>query len=232
MSLEIEEQFLDGGHFFGFKVAKDAAKQYKLFYQIDGAEFTTVEFELNAVAGTPTAVQASTGWRRVLFGTDTKLLSPPEEYNMYQIYIGIQPGSKSARLYQRQDGKDMRRIYSVVDGTQGTPYGYLRGNESPYDDPSKLTELFNIYDVEPTFLMWNNNLAVGGDTMDAWLKFYIMKYSVDLITDRDLVQRMINKQQRVRYFSFGPPEQPATAPPWLREHIKTYQELGLHGGGY
>jgi len=234
MKTDILSNFLNSGHFLGFFVTPDAGRRMPLFYQVVGKEFSTFETQIGAAVIAP---QAETGYQFIRDGVvgafgQTKMLTPPSSTSGYQemrhIFYGVNPSNQSARVFVNYEGAAVydlqNRRNSAISAANNV--GFIRGRDSPWNEPSPLTELFTVYDVEPQFSVFNNN-PVGGANIWPELKFYIMKYLVKLVENTTLINNFIDMKTRVQYFNVGSLNSLVPTQLWMNDQITLYQKLGV-----
>ena len=208
----ILNKFLEPGHFLAFHL-RDGKDIVPLYYQVIGSEFTLVDSIFSSISA-----KAVSGWTKIRGNSDQELLSPDMDWMLYHYFWGVSPGSKNTLVYEKSAGKikrDLRDMIDPTNATNGPLYGHIPGHLSPLDDPSPITESLMINELEPSYNIRNEN-TTSGDAITPTMRFYIMKYYVSLVNNREQIIKFAQKKQRVKYLTIGSLNRPAVPPNWIK----------------
>lgn len=181
LSSEIINRILKPGEVLGLQM-KMANLPRTFFWKV-----STVEFPDNLAdytLGSASALNLTgTAWQEITDNANHYYLEPEANKIIYQVYFGIAPGQ--AYIYRAYPAN--RAINSLI-GTRpigpppvptanpATGVGFIDGHQSPYRQPSVLSELFCLKDTHPAFLGYHPYAEPSSITVR--LYFYIVRYDV------------------------------------------------------
>ena len=223
MNPEIEKLWLETGMTLGFPLQHGKNFRF-LYFNVLGVETTTLEFDVNS--SSTVAAQAGTGTKNLRDSDGNKLIIPENRDNlMFDMFRGLSPGNESLRLFDYYEGSIVHDVHDLVQpsngGTIGTYHagGFLRGSDSPWNDPTRRSRQFTTSEYEPSVSIWNNN-ASGGATITPFIKYYIAKYLVEPIKDPAEVNALNARKKRCTYFVVGAIEKPPMAKGHFVDYLK------------
>ncbi len=203
-----ENYFLLEGHFLGLRFDEGF-----VFARIIARERTNIKpYELGSVA----AASAQSGYNAIKSSAGDYLLDPQNEGTINHFFVGVRP--TAVRLYVNYPAGDALMSLKgarAVPGAMPTPaeesIGYIDGLESPFQEPSVLTEIFTVYQLYPEYRAYNpTNNAIP----QVLLNIPITKYAYRLVTDQTMAKQFIDGVRRCRLYSVGGVV-PAPMPQWL-----------------
>lgn len=178
-----------------------------------GREFANLRpFSVGAV----TAGGHLTSWNEIKDSTDKHYLEPSRRELWYHHFWGI--NTPNARVYVQFPSKDNIGSLTTVEREIDGDVGYIPGVESPYDGPfSVKTELITVYERYPAF-------QVSDTTKDNFANvlfhFETMKYSYQLIKDKNLIKELLTGKRQCRKYTIGRTDpHPSTVPMWLEDLV-------------
>jgi len=182
-------------------------------FRITGWEPSNVKpFSLGAVAATSNLA----AWSEIQDAAARRYLMPPEEYWIYHSFYGV--NKPKARIFfqypTRQDRWNLVAVQRAITGD----VGYIDGEMSPYDGPFALkSQIFTVHELYPAFNCYNPL----PDAMDnVMLNFDIMRYSYQLLKDRDLIRDILTLKRPGRLHTVaGIDPEPARCPDWLEDLV-------------
>jgi len=181
--------------------------------RITGREWANLRpFSVGAVAANGTLA----AWNQVLDVSGMHYLDPPKDSLIYHCFWGI--NTPNARVYtQFPTMRDIGSLTSVTRAVAGD-VGYVPGEDSPFSGPFSLnTELFTVHERYPAFQIAN----VTGDAFaNVTFNFGVMKYTYQVIKDRNLITKLLVGDQRGRKHTMGGVDpSPTTVPKWLTDLV-------------
>lgn len=188
---------------FPFKVIRRESTRYEAFDLNDGNKL-----DANSADGT---------WRTP---TDTEgryFLEPQTEDHIYQIFTGITPTTGEVYLsYPKRVDRGSIISERSIPGNVGK----WTGHDSPYNDPSPMTELWTVDDKYPYFKGAND--GISNEAQKVSLNFFINMYSYKVIEDRMLAEDIIRGKRRATVHTLGDPEQPISIPAWMKRKYREF----------
>jgi hypothetical protein len=182
-------------------------------------------------AGSPGSA-TSTQFSPLINGSD--LLSIPTQYQalIYQIFVGINPASVDMWELSPANTTYKGNLYNINEIDPNTnPYGYIRGYDTPYEEPTEISELFSVYAMKSAFMLRNED---PDNVVDIRMSFYIniiipRILREDKPEDKPIIDEMVNTMtvngKPVKFYQLGfvymykYPSQLATV--WNTKPIKT-----------
>lgn len=148
-----------------------------------------------------------------------------ERNTVFQIMYGIAPSRMQVfELY----GRDRNRSIQEYDAPS-EPGAYTTGFDSPYDNPTRESELFYVNSQSPLRLQAYNPMD---EATEARLSFHVNKLRYTTVTDKGLMKAMLQGQQPARFAMLGGGVQnrnQSNIPNWVNEafseHIHTTEEI-------
>lgn len=188
----IESRFLLENQYLGLGFP---AQGY-IFFKCTGIEEVFYEYNESPASVAADTQEDASRLGMAAFKIDNILRVEKCEH-LYQVFMGWKPGAVRRYLYYpfetSRGNLDVKAIYTK------SPFGYIDGFESPYDRPSKETEMFIPKDVDVAFAWWNPlSEAV---TVEEHL--LIRRMDVEIIRDADLIDRIMKGQQPCRIKTIG-----------------------------
>ena len=197
-----DEMFLKPGHFLGV-----AFQEGPVFFRITGREIMSYEpYEVGAVQAGNTS-----GWFVPQDDRGNRILEPEREKYILHSYVGVAP--EEAEVYLNFPPRVAR--FSLI-GTRQVPgkTKWIDGVNSPFEEPNERGELISFVDLYPEFNVANPSSR----DIYAMLDFEIAKYDFRIITDRDLVEKLIEGTKKCKFYTFL---QPYQMPDWLSRIVNT-----------
>lgn len=162
---------------------------------------------------------------------DRNILEPSSSQRnlVFQVLYGIAPSRFQVfELYGRERNNAVQDFDSP-----GDPAAYITGFDSPYNNPSRESELFTINSMAPLRLQAFNPTDTAAE---AKLSFHVNKLRYTTVTDKDLMKAMLQGQQPARLQMMGGGAQNKDQigiPTWVDEafgeHIYTTKEILSNG---
>ena len=219
MALDVAKRFLGPGQIGTFPVkVGDVVKD--VYFRVQRRKFScATNFSMGSITA---ASDTGSGWKEIKDG-DIYVLSPNMERLIYHGFIGINPSD--AWLYEQYpSGTYTRKVRGLA--SIGEEYGYVTGWQSPYLDPSELTEFMTIYDLAPPVY----NMYSPHNDITGYLNFYFMKYWSKFIDDPAVVDASEKRTMEAVPVVLGDVEDPLTAPNWLSEFLARRDQKRGKGG--
>lgn len=166
---------------------------------------------------TAIAVNATSGWETPTDSQGRQYLMPTEEEVIYQFFYGISPST--AKLYLQYEQREDRLSLITVRAVPGN-IGAYSGQETPYNDPAPLTELWTVHDQYPYFNV--ENAGITGESTVIRAAFYITPYTYSVIKDKNKILSFLRGDRPSTIRTIGDGERPVKAPSWLREHYQDW----------
>ncbi len=167
-----------------------------LFYRCLGVEKTEYEYTESPSSVAADTFEDSSRLPMSAYSIDN-LLRVTSCNHLYQVFMGWKPGCIRQYLYYPYETSrrnlDVKKVYSK------SMFGFLRGFDSPFDDPSPETEIWIPRDVDVGFGWWNPTQSSETVTV----KLVIRRLAVDILRDVDLVSRILSGSQPCRLVSVG-----------------------------
>lgn len=158
---------------------------------------------------------------------DRKLVEPKQgERNLFfQLFMGVAPSR--VQIFPRF-GRD--RTPNLTGGSEpGKPQLFVTGHDSPYNNPSAQSELFNVNAMKDLALQAYNPMT---EATEAKISFHVNKMKYAVIDDPDLMLSFIQGQVPFRDHSMGlsvQSNEQLRAPSWLDDRfgdaMMTTQEI-------
>lgn len=181
--------------------------------RILGREFANLRpFSVGAV----TAGSHLTAWNEIKDSTDKHYLEPSRRELFYHHFWGV--NTPNARVYTQFPSKDNIGNLTTVEREVDGDVGYISGIESPYDGPfSVKTELITVYERYPAFQVSDKTSDNFANVM---FHFETMKYSYQLIKDKNLIKELLTGKRQCRKYTMGRTDpMPSTVPKWLEDLV-------------
>lgn len=157
------------------------------------------------------ATTANNGSQSILInGSD--LLAIPQQYEnlIYQTFVGVKPGSINMWINSPSSTPYRGSLYNITPIDIVTnPYGFIKGYDTPYEEPTEISEIFSVYGMQTSFSFRNTDIL---NEQLVSLSFYIniivpRILKMDNPYDKPVIEEMINtlsvNKQPVKYFQMG-----------------------------
>lgn len=217
-----DSRMLQEGMFAGLKFAEGW-----WFIQVVGTEYVELKpwiLQNENENRAPIAAQtAGVNDDEITDSQDRLLLEPNDSQRntVFQIMYGIAPSRMQVfELY----GRDREVAVQDYD-SPGEPAAYVNGFDSPYNNPTRESELFYVNAMSPLRIQGYNPMD---EAAEARLSFHINKLRYTTVTDRGLMKAMLQGQQPARLSMLGQGVQNRNqvgVPNWVNEafgeHIHT-----------
>ena len=143
MLSEVERAFLKEGYILGVGMMDEGVRR-NFYFKVLAVERTPYPYSFGAMnAG------ASSGWISPEDDSKRTLLNPPENTLINHFFVGVSPTRAEIYLqYPLDNDKGSLVGTRVVGSGIGV---FARGQTSPYQRPSVLTELIAVHGVSPAF---------------------------------------------------------------------------------
>ena len=197
-----DEMFLKPGHFLGV-----AFQEGPVFFRITGREIMSYEpYEVGTVQAGNTS-----GWFVPQDSRGNRILEPEREKYILHSFVGVAP--EEAEVYLNFPPREAR--YNLI-GTRPVPgkTKWIDGVNSPFEDPNERSELVSFVDLYPEFNVANPSSR----DIYAMLDFEVAKYDFRIITDRNLLEKLIEGTKKCKFYTFL---QPYQMPDWLSRIVNT-----------
>lgn len=122
---------------------------------------------------------------------------PTDRNHILQIFRGICPSA--LRTYLGVPFTTPQQHLDMAARVQKSDWGYISGFESPLNYPCPETEVWIPYKLDIGFATYN----ALSDTIAPLIKFPIMRYDAKLITDVDLIMRILERKVECRLATVG-----------------------------
>jgi hypothetical protein len=218
----MKDEFLNAGDFLALRFSDG----YYCF-RVMGKEMTNLKpYEMEtalAAAGT------SSSWTAIPVSSSnsSEQIQPTKEHKdqIYQVRYGVYPSRMQiyTQFISRQDRGSL-----VGTRAEGGAVGHVDGEDSPYMEPTEVSEFFSLYERSPVFKAYNPTPSTS--VVD--LNFKIAKLYYWTIKNRALLTKLLSAEKRCKFYTMGlPGENPMTAPTWLSDIYKgvpkSLEELGV-----
>ncbi len=127
----------------------------------------------------------------------TNVLKVDNCNEIYQVFMGISPGA--VRAYLHYPVESIGGNLDEMNNFSKSPFGFVDGFMSPFNQPSPITEVFIPKDMKVGWAWYNPT----NETKRVMLNLMIVKYKVSVIRDTDLVDRILTGQKSARLASIG-----------------------------
>jgi len=161
------------------------------------------------------------------------LLEPNKDRRdeVFQILYGVAPSRMQVfRLYGRNRNTALENY-----DAPGDPAAYLNGFDSPYDNPSSVSELFYVNAMSPLRLQAYNPMD---EAKEARLSFHVNKLRYNVITNENLMKAMLQGQTPAKLTMMGDGvsnSDELDVPDWINEafgdNIYSTNEILTYNGG-
>ena len=161
---EVEKAFLKEGYILGIGMT-DAERRKNFYFKVLSVEECLYPYSFGAIAA-----GSSSGWKRPQDASNRYFLDPPQPSLINHFFIGLSP--TRAELYLQYP---LDRDKGSLVGTRvvGSGIGiFASGRLSPLTQPSSLTELITIHNIDPAF---NAYTPVAATVL---CNFYAVQYRV------------------------------------------------------
>jgi len=168
------------------------------------------------LAATLAAGSSLPAWNEITDASNRRYTEPPQEKYIHHYFFGL--NKPKARVYFQYPTRRSRNSLVAVERAVGGDVGYVDGDMSPYDGPFSLkSEFFTFKELYPAFQCYNP-LA---DTMTlVMLNFDVMRYTYQVLTDRDEVRAILLGERRRRMYTVaGIDPNPASCPDYLVDMV-------------
>lgn len=221
-----DNRMLRAGHYTGLKFDEGW-----WFVQVLATEYNEVKpvvmLNENDNRDVIAAGTAATETDEVEDGNNNKILEPTDDdrNTIFQLMYGVAPSRiQMFELY----GRDRNRAVQDYD-EPGDPAPAVSGYDSPYNNPSRESELFYVNSMSPLRLQAFNPMD---ESTEARLSFHVNKMRYATVTDKSLMKAMLQGQQPARLATLGGGVQDRNQvgiPTWVREayseHIHSTEEI-------
>ena len=116
---------------------------------------------------------------------------------LYQVFMGISPGPLKSYLHYPVES--MRGNLEVTNNYTRSDFGFIDGNESPFNDISPKTETWIPKDMKVGYA-WHNPTD---RTIRAKLNLMITRYRVNVVRDTELIHRILTGRKECRIATVG-----------------------------
>lgn len=226
-----ENRFIKAGQRAGLKFESGW-----LFLQAVGTEFINFKpVVLQNEDGDRAPIGAQTAavtTDEILDSNDNKVLEPDDNdrNTVFQIMYGIAPSRMQVfRLYGRERNEALEDYDEPED-----PAPILTGFDSPYNNPTRESELWYVNDMAPLRFQAFNPMD---EAKEAVLSFHVNKVRYQAITDRGLMKAMLQSQTPARLVNMGEGVQnrnQVPIPEWISqafgEHVYSTTEILQYDG--
>lgn len=180
----IDEKFLSVGDLFGLRFSEGV-----VFLEVDGWEQNVYSpyDEVGEIAGGD-----SSGWERLEDDGDDILYVEKKDEKVLHAGIGHSP-SHVRRFTNYPEGENrLRTMPNLNTPRPGDDFGYVDGNESPYDRPTDAEELFIPPGVHLDFNFFNGDT----ETHEPIISIKLREYNVSAISPntsqgRNAIRRVV-----------------------------------------
>lgn len=214
-----KEALLETGYFAGLRFFEGT-----LFFVTLGREETNVQHTYAGTfgAGTPITVNSDGGFETPTDSSGRNLLEPGTTDIVHQIFTGIAP--TSARLFRNFPSG---RVIQSLRGTRSITgnVGYIRGEDSPYEDPDPKTELWCTKDIVPDF-----DVFLPPEVRDSQfgkLNHIVIRYKYAIVQDENLIREFVRRERRVKVVTMGSPDALVGAPAFVLERYAPLMDIAL-----
>lgn len=171
-NVPIEEKFLDVGDLFGLRF-----NEGMVFLEVQGWEqnryspYTGVG-EVNS--------QNSSGFQRLEDNSDDILFVEKRKKKVIHTAIGMSPAHFRRYTNYPEGQNRLRRVPNLSTPTSGDDFGYVDGNNSPYESPTDVEELFIPPGVHLDFDFYN----AGKENQEPVLNIKMREYNIRPLNPR------------------------------------------------
>jgi len=160
-------------------------------------------------AGQPGSA-TSTQFSPLIGGND--LLSIPNQYQnlIYQIFVGLRPASINMWELSPANTTYRGNLYNINEiDPVNNPYGYIRGYDTPYEEPTSISELFSVFAMKNAFMLSNTD---PDNAVTVQMSFYINIIIPRILKesnpeDKPIIDEMINtltvNGKPIKYYQLG-----------------------------
>lgn len=178
--------------------------------RITGREWANLKpYSLGNVAATSNLG----AWDTIIDANSRRYFEPYNEDLFYHIFWGV--NKPKARMYVQYPPRENIGNVLSIDRSITGDIGYISGDDSPYDGPySVKTELFSVKERYPAFEAYN---PLTDTLTNLLLAAEYMKYSYEILKDRNLVRELILGQRPARKYTMGRIDPKSmSVPDWLK----------------
>lgn len=208
------------------------------FLQAVGTEYVEMKpWTLQNASGNRAAIAAKSAGSdadNIEDSNQNKILEPEKNHRdtVNQILWGVAPSRMQVfTLFGRNRNTSLQNY-----DKPGDPAAFVDGYDSPYDDPSPVTETFYVNAMSPLRLQAYNPMDTAHE---AKVSFHVNKIRYNTITDESLMKAMLQGQVPARLIMMGQGVAQADqlqAPDWVTEAFgsdiyTTSQILSYQSGG-
>lgn len=130
--------------------------------------------------------------------SSTNIFKVDKQNHMYQLFFGIAPSvCRIFPAYPRET--EINQLDEGLHIPTYPIYGFIDGFESPLNKPSPRSEIFVPYGPLVGFAFYN----YAPYNIKPLLRFIVNRMQVEVITDPDLIQRIINRRVECRFATVG-----------------------------
>ena len=133
------------------------------------------EFSLGTASG---LTATGTTWRAIQDGSNVFLLRPGQDNEVWQFFYGISPSY--AWIYRSYPNGFIRGGLTASP-TVGGDTGYTTGRESPYNEPSSVSEFFTTEGISPAFIGYHPFVSPSSITIR--MNFFGVRYKVEYVAN-------------------------------------------------
>jgi len=180
----IGDKFLGEGELFGIKF-----NQGYVFCEVGG--WTQTKFDPYTALSTVDA-DSSTGFQRLEYESDDILYVENDQLKVKHIAIGHSPAIVRRYTNYPEGENRLRRINNLGSPVPGDDYGFIDGEDSPYENPTEAEELWVVPNEHLDFNFYNPDT----EEHDVTLKIMMREYNISTLdpqdsTDQNAIRRII-----------------------------------------
>jgi len=98
--------------------------------------------------------------------------------------------------------------------------GYWEGEQTPYNDPSPLTELWTVHDLYPYMNVYNPPITGKDEMISAG--FWITPFTYRVIEDKNKIMQFLRGDKSATIRTMGDGKSAIKAPNWMITRYKQY----------
>jgi hypothetical protein len=196
----IEEQFLSEGDLFGLRFRRGY-----VFLEVSSAEDVSYDPYSGYDSVRP---GTGSGYQQLEDGNDDVLFVPSGQEKVLHTAIGHKPAILR-RYTQYPDGDITLRKHPELgspSATQGSDWGYIGGEQSPYDQPTGIEELMIVPNVTPSFSFYNPSPDSDHTPI---LNVTAMKYNINTLSvdnHENQIRRIVSPGSPMPIYNVGSAE--------------------------
>jgi len=187
------------------------------FFKILRKQQLTVFKPFNFDSNVAIQVNATSGWEAPADALGRFYLEPQSEEYIYQFFTGITPSQAKMYLdYEQRDDRMNLITPRLVPGQ----VGFWDGEQSPYNDPGPLTELWTVKNIYPYFNVENPGITNEGTVISA--SFWISIFTYQVVEDKNKILSFLRGDKRCTIRTMGDGSKPIKAPAWLLREYRAF----------